>query len=53
MFAPKRPDSWSNMLTREQPELEDCANAYLMLAKNTSITGQSIQIGMCSDLRSE
>ncbi|PGH27519.1 hypothetical protein AJ80_00760 [Polytolypa hystricis UAMH7299] len=27
------------------PEVEDCADAYIMLAKNTSMTGQQIQIG--------
>lgn len=28
-----------------QPELEDTANAYVMLAKNASMTGQALQIG--------
>ncbi|RMJ26672.1 Short chain dehydrogenase [Aspergillus sp. HF37] len=34
-----------NAVLNKVPELEDTANTYVMLAKNTSITGQSIQIG--------
>lgn len=32
-----------------QPELEDTANAYVMLAQNRSMTGQALQVGKCSD----
>lgn len=28
-----------------KPEVEDTANLYPMIAKNTSLTGQSLQIG--------
>ena len=28
-----------------QTELGECADAYIMLAKNTSMTGQNIQVG--------
>jgi len=33
-------------------DLVDCANAYVMLAKNSSMTGQKIQVGKYSSLLS-
>lgn len=33
-------------LNFDQTELDDCANAFVAIAKNSSITGQTIQIGM-------
>jgi len=31
--------------TGKQTDLDDCANAFVALAKNSSMTGQSVQIG--------
>lgn len=33
------------MLKIEQTDLEDCADAFVAAAKNSSMTGQNIQIG--------
>lgn len=30
-----------------QPEVEDTAEAYITLARNSSVTGQAMQIGRC------
>lgn len=32
-------------MMRLQTDLGDCADAYVMVAKNTSMTGQNIQVG--------
>lgn len=32
-------------LTSKKTDLDDCADAYVALAKNSSMTGQNIQIG--------
>lgn len=31
--------------TWKQTDLDDCADAFVALAKNSSMTGQSVQIG--------
>jgi NAD(P)-dependent dehydrogenase (short-subunit alcohol dehydrogenase family) len=33
---------------RRETDLEDCADAFVMLARNTSITGQAVSVGMFS-----
>lgn len=30
---------------KKETDLQDCANAFVMLAKNTSITGAKVQVG--------
>ena len=37
-------------LILEQTDLEDCADAFVSAAKNSSLTGQNIQIGMLNDI---
>jgi len=32
-------------LIPRQTDLDDCADAYIMLAKNTSMTGMKVQVG--------
>ena len=39
-------------LILEQTDLEDCADAFVSAAKNSSLTGQNIQIGMKIDILS-
>lgn len=34
----------------EQTDLEDCADAFVSAAKNSSLTGQNIQVGMLNDI---
>ena len=40
MFAGETPE-----LILRQTDLDDCADAYIMLAKNTSMTGMKVQVG--------
>lgn len=35
----------------KQTDLDDCADAFVALAKNSSITGQSVQIGEWGSLQ--
>lgn len=35
----------NNAVLKMETDLNDCANAYVMIAKNSSMTGQKIQIG--------
>ncbi|KAJ5550623.1 hypothetical protein N7535_001432 [Penicillium sp. DV-2018c] len=45
-FAPELIEGWTNATTlKRAPEVEDCADMFVTLAKNTSITGQTVQIG--------
>lgn len=32
---------------KKPTDLEDCADAFLMIAKNASMTGQMVTVGMC------
>ncbi|PYH99173.1 NAD(P)-binding protein [Aspergillus ellipticus CBS 707.79] len=47
-FPPEAIEGWTQKTPlKRTPELEDTANTYVMLAQNTSMTGQSITIGEC------
>ncbi|KAJ5130098.1 uncharacterized protein N7515_006137 [Penicillium bovifimosum] len=44
-FAPELIEGWTNATAlKRAPEVEDCADMFVTLAKNTSITGQTVQI---------
>ncbi|EKV08373.1 Short chain dehydrogenase, putative [Penicillium digitatum] len=44
-FSPDKIESWKNATTlKRAPEVEDCADMFVTLAKNASITGQTVQI---------
>ncbi|PWY76409.1 NADP(+)-dependent dehydrogenase [Aspergillus sclerotioniger CBS 115572] len=44
-FSPEAIEKWTASTSlKKAPDLEDTANVYVMLAQNTSMTGQSIQI---------
>ncbi|CAI7564523.1 unnamed protein product [Penicillium discolor] len=44
-FPSDKIESWTNATTlKRAPEVEDCADMFITLAKNASITGQTVQI---------
>ncbi|KAJ5328537.1 hypothetical protein N7541_001323 [Penicillium brevicompactum] len=44
-FAPEKIDAWTSATALKRvPEVEDCADMFITLAKNASMTGQAIQI---------
>ncbi|PYH46105.1 putative NADP(+)-dependent dehydrogenase [Aspergillus saccharolyticus JOP 1030-1] len=48
-FPPEAIEAYKNrVVLKKTADLDDTANAYVMLAQNTSMIGQAIQIGMCS-----
>ncbi|KAJ5852007.1 uncharacterized protein N7529_011392 [Penicillium soppii] len=44
-FSPEKIEGWTNAtVLKRAPEVEDCADMFVTLAKNPSMTGQAIQI---------
>lgn len=34
---------------KKATDLDDCADAFVMIAKNTSMTGQMVTVGKCAE----
>ncbi|KAJ5468606.1 hypothetical protein N7475_006358 [Penicillium sp. IBT 31633x] len=44
-FSPEKVEGWTNATTLKRvPEVEDCADMFITLAKNASMTGRTVQI---------
>ncbi|KAJ5678687.1 hypothetical protein N7462_006931 [Penicillium macrosclerotiorum] len=46
-FSPEKIEGWtSSTALKHVPEVEDTADAFLSIAKNSSMTGQAVRVGM-------